>query len=92
MSRFRQAVVGKTRHCEGQLLHYLLDICGLLREAHGPKEEVLNSLLFTYKKTKATSLLSKESEAIDDYLSTYGEPPVLNCQVPGKRKKLRKVR
>ena len=87
---FRAAVSGNKSHSEGRLLHHLLELCKPLTDAHGPRQKILDSLLFTFKKAPKASLVAKESDAIDDYIARYGEPPVLNCQVPGKRRKVRR--
>jgi hypothetical protein len=83
-SMFRQAVRGKSRHTEGQLLHHLIDLCKPLLEIYGSKEAILDRLLFSYKETKPSLREKKESEAIDGYIRRFGEPPVLNSKIPGR--------
>jgi hypothetical protein len=90
-SMFRQAVRGKSRHTEGQLLHHLIDLCKPLKEIYGSKESILDRLLFSYKEMKTDLRERRECYEIDEYIRRFGEPPVLNSKIPGRSfKKMRK--
>jgi hypothetical protein len=94
---FRASVTGKGPHTSGELLHHINDISPWWQKFHGPREELVDSLLFTYIPTRTEQLLVREAEAIDDYIILYGEKPPANGQVPGrkwffKRNRRRKLR
>jgi len=85
---FKGSVLG-TSNCdtEGLTLGYIHDHSKWMRDRFGSKEDLLNSIQFTYVKTGVNFLLDSECRAIDHYCSLYGEPPVLNGQVPGVARK-----
>jgi hypothetical protein len=58
-----------------------------MQDLFGSKEELLDLVRFTLVKTAPSKLLAHESRALDNYCRLFGEPPVLNGQVPSVKKK-----
>jgi hypothetical protein len=82
--QFRSGLTGKIRKGEGGFLQFLDVVCPGLRRLYGPPRELMNNLYLTYIEVKPKLLILRESQAIDRYVNLYGEPPVLNSQIPGR--------
>lgn len=81
---FRNAIMGKGRNGDGELFRHEFELCERLQEAVGPKEDILDRILFTYIKTKPSLLDVRENRVTDRYIGQFAELPPVDSQIPGK--------
>jgi hypothetical protein len=83
-SRWRQAILGRQHHTEAECYMYYYEVSPLMREIVGPRENLPYSYVFTAVRTRPDLVVLRERQAIARYISIFGEPPLLNGQIPGK--------
>jgi hypothetical protein len=82
---FRAAIMEAGRHGDGEMFHYLYDICEVLRQIVGPKEGLVDRILFTYIRTSPSRLILGERRSTDQYVGCFAELPPVNSLIRGKK-------
>jgi hypothetical protein len=81
---FRCAVLDSSRSDpEGWKLGFAFSKNKWMQEVFGSRQKLLDSIRFSVIRMDKRRLRAQESKGIDFYLGRFGEPPVLNGQVPG---------